>query len=191
MLSQKGQSLAELTVVVALIGSVTLVSTAAIDSVKRTMALTAATSEMRANFMYVRSLAIAHDRNVAIRFRDEGSVWTWAVYEDGDGDGVRNADISTGIDRELMPPKKLQIAPARIGYPNTPIPDPFAEGTLDKRPAIRFGAPMLCSFGRKGEATNGSIVLTDGKHVSVLRIQGTAARINVYRWNGKKWRMGV
>lgn len=187
---QRGQTLVELTVVTSIMGLLALGGTMAVDNAKRRVALAGATSVLRADFQRVRMLAIAHDRNIAIRFRDEGNGWSWAAYEDGDGDGVRNDDIDKGVDKRVGILNRLQL-PARIGVPPGKLPDPFDSQPLSSRPPVRFGASSLCSFSRTGEATNGSVVLTDGKDAVVLQVQGLSARINVHRWRGGKWVSGV
>src|SRR5687768_2425656 len=96
-LRQDGFSLMELLVTMAIGTILLLVSLGSIDTAKRAFALNSATSEVRATIQYVRMMAIARDRNVAIRFREEPRAWTWTVYEDRDGDGVRNDDIQKGI----------------------------------------------------------------------------------------------
>lgn len=189
---QKGQSLIELLIVLAIIGIVCAVGMSAVESVQRRVALNSATSELRAIIMYVRTLAIARDRNVAIRFRNEQRAWTWTVYEDGDGDGVRNDDISKGRDRRILPTRTFQYGPAGIGLPSSSVPDPLAGGRpLTERSPVRFNASMLCSFTRKGEVTNGSVVLSDGRGANILRVHGTSGRIQVLRWNGTVWKSGV
>ena len=192
MQRQEGLSLVELTVAVAIIGIVTLVGGTAIATTNRRIALNSATSELRATVMYVRTLAVTRDRNVAIRFRDDENAWTWTVYEDGDGDGVRNDDIQNGKDRQILPTRRFQYGPAGIGLPGSPVSDPLAAGkTLQARPPVRFNASMLCSFSRQGEVTNGSVVLSDGTYATIVRVHGTSGRIEVWRWNGKGWKSGA
>ena len=192
MHKQKGQSLVELTIVLTLIGGVSAIGMSAIDSVKRRVALNSATSELRATIAYVRTLAVTRDRNVAIRFRQDNTAWTWTVYEDGDGDGVRNDDIAKGKDRQVFPPRRFQYGPAGIGLPTIPVPDPLAGGQpLGTRSPVRFNTSMLCSFSRNGEVTNGSVVLSDGTLANIVRVHGTSGRIQVLRWNGNVWKTGV
>jgi hypothetical protein len=112
------------------------------------------------------------------------------VYEDGDGDGVRNDDITTGIDRPLDRARVFQYRPVRIGVPSAPIPDPSTGQPLYLRLPVRFGTSQLCSFSRSGEATNGSVVLTDGQSATIIRISGRSALVNVLRWNGSRWVTG-
>lgn len=187
---QRGQSLIELLISVAILGSMALMAGNVVDHARRRVAMAGVTSELRTTFMYVRQLAITRDRNVAIRFREEGKGYTWAVYEDGDGDGVRNDDISKKVDRELIAPRLFQHPPARIGLPDQTTPDPMNGGVLQSRPAVRFNTSMLCSFSRVGEVTNGSIVLSDGTNTAIVRVYDRSGRIAVLRWNGKQWIAG-
>jgi hypothetical protein len=187
---QSGQSLVEVVVTMAILGLVGMLTGSAIESVQKRIALRSATSEVRATLMYVRTLAVTRDRNVAIRFRNDARGWTWAVVEDGDGDGVRNDDINKGIDREIQPARRFQYGAAGIGLPGVSTPDPFG-GKLEDRPPVRFNASMLCSFSRAGEVTNGSVVLTDGERAVVVRAHGRSGRISVLTWNGRKWITGV
>ncbi|MEO8378569.1 MAG: GspH/FimT family pseudopilin [Acidobacteriota bacterium] len=192
MQKEKGQTLFELITVLSVMALVTVAGMQAIDAMKRRIALNSATSELRATIMYVRTLAMARDRNVAIRFRQERDAWTWTVYQDGDGDGVRNDDIDKGKDRQILPPRRFQYGPAGIGLPRDPLFDPMASGKLlSARSPVRFNTSMLCSFTRQGEVTNGSVVLSDGTHATIVRVVGTTGRIQVLRWNGNVWRTGV
>jgi prepilin-type N-terminal cleavage/methylation domain-containing protein len=190
MQHQRGQTLIELLFSVAILGSIALIAGNVVEHARRRVAMAGVTSEFRATFMYVRQLAITRDRNVAIRFREEGKGYTWAVYEDGDGDGVRNDDITKKIDRELIAPRLFQHLPARIGLPDQSMPDPMNGGVLESRPAVRFNSSMLCSFSRVGEVTNGSVVLTDGVNTIIMRVYDRSGRIAVLRWNGKQWITG-
>ena len=189
--NETGQTLFELTIAVAMLTFMAMVSSSVLDRVSRGVSLAAATSELRSIFHHVRTIAVAHDRNVAVKFQQEAKDWTWAVYEDGDGDGVRNDDIQRGRDRQIQRPRRFQHRPAIIGLPRSPVPDPFAAGKqLQDRLPVRFGTSTLCSFSRDGQATNGSIVLTDGTKAVIVQVSGAAGRIGVLRWNGKEWKSG-
>ena len=190
--NERGQSLVEILFTLSILGCVATTGLAVMNHARRVYALSAGTAELRALFQRVRMIAIVRDCNVAIRFRPaEGDGWSWSVYEDGDGDGVRNDDITRGVDRLIEKPRLFQHPPVRIGVPAGAVPDPTAPGQLlSLRLPVRFGTSLLCSFSRQGEATNGSVVITDGVRARIIRVHGTTGRIDVYRWDGKKWRVG-
>ena len=188
--NEKGQTLVELIVVVSILGLFAAIGTSAMTRARRDIALVTGTAELRALFQRTRIMAITHDRNVAIRFRPVGALWSWTVYEDGDGDGVRNDDITKGIDFAIAPPRIFQYPPVRVGVPSTTVIDPMTGQPLGLRLPVRFGTSQLCSFSREGEATNGSVVLTDGERATIIKIEGRSAHINVLRWDGKKWTTG-
>jgi len=188
--NQRGQTLIELLVAVSIIASLCAAGTIAVNRSRRAVGLAAVTSELRAIVQRTRLTAIAHNRNVAIRFRPSGDTWSCSVYEDGDGDGVRNDDIAAGIDRLIERPRDIRFPPARIGTPSTAIPDPATGAPLSARSPVRFGSSQLCSFTRRGEVTNGSVVVTDGVTANVVRVHGTSGQIDVQRWNGAKWNTG-
>ncbi|MEA2164514.1 MAG: hypothetical protein QOK37_2641 [Thermoanaerobaculia bacterium] len=184
---QRGHSLVELLTVLAIAGIMITTITRAVDYARRTAALVASTSEMRALFQSTRAIAIAHRRNVAIRFRQDGDTWTWRVYEDRNKDGVRNDDIARGIDVPISPTRTLPYLPARVGVPSDKIIDPMNGQPLASRLPVRFGTSQLCAFSREGEATNGSLVLTDGRNVRIISVGGHSALISVMRWDGSRW----
>ena len=187
---QNGQSLMELMVATAIVGVMLTTVTASLGQSRDRIALAAATAEMRSILHRVRMLAIARDRNVGVRFQNEGAVWTYTIHEDGDGDGVRNDDILRGTDRLIERRRTFQHPPARIGVPAGRVPDPLSGGILSSRAAVRFSNSSLCSFSKRGEASNGSVVLTDGKRATIVQVRGRSAVVAVWRWNGEYWRRG-
>src|SRR5437660_10581900 len=100
---ERGHTLVELLIVLAVGGIILTTAWQAVDYARRTVALVSATSELRALFQNTRAIAIAHRRNVAIRFRQDDDQWTWRVYVDRRDAGVRNDDISRGAERPLPP----------------------------------------------------------------------------------------
>jgi prepilin-type N-terminal cleavage/methylation domain-containing protein len=188
---QRGHTLLEVLVVLVILGMFSLVAGYAADSGMRQASLVAGTSELRSIFHEVRMLAVARDRNLGIKFHQAGETWTWGVYEDGDGDGVRTDDINRKVDREIRRPRRFDHRPTIVGVPPYAVPDPLKpDALLGSRKPVRFGNSTLCSFSRQGEATNGSVVITDGTRARIIRVHGTTGRIDVYRWDGKRWQVG-
>ena len=114
--------------------------------------LVGAGQQFRSHFRLARSAAVRSAAYTAIRFerRGDGTVW-YAVYEDGDEDGVLSADILSGRDRLVSGPFPLSGgAPGvRVGI-NPGIPAlPPESGQLSGDP-VRFGVvghPVLLTAG--------------------------------------------
>jgi hypothetical protein len=54
-----------------------------------------------------RTYAVTRSANVALRFNRGGSEPTFQMFVDGNGNGVRNADIASQVDLPLDQPVKL------------------------------------------------------------------------------------
>lgn len=162
----------------------TLYANARIRSAAREAALT---------FTRARILAIRTRRYTAVRIESRGESYRLAIYQDGNGNGVRNADIARGTDRPLQLSDEWTHSDIRIGIlKHVPVPDPSSPShrltPLDD--PIRFNHSNLCSFSPVGESTPGSLYLTDGRwRMAVVRVNGHAARIHTlyFTAGGRQW----
>ena len=102
---QRGFTLIEFLIVIAIVGLMVAVTLPSFGRMRRQAALKAAAAELRTQFRQTRSRAIAHNVNCGMKFLLLGGQWHFAVYEDGDGDGVRNDDIKSGKDRLIARPR--------------------------------------------------------------------------------------
>ena len=156
-----------------------------------------AAGEMTGILHLARIYSARHSVKVAVKFRTEPSgVVTHALYMDGDGDGVRNADIAKGIDPEVQPPRRLAHLGRRIrfGFPaGDPPRDPGNPRRRMKRldDPIRFNRSDLASFNPRGTATPGTIYLTDGlRHLAAVRVNNRSGKISVLYYDPEEevWR---
>jgi hypothetical protein len=144
-----------------------------------------------------RSTAIRLGANVALKFRPRaGGKATWALYRDGDGDGVLSKDIDRRIDPEIAPPRRLEQIGNRVRFgfpPGRPVRDPGAperwlRGSDDP---IRFNSSDLASFSPLGGATPGTVYLTDvDGNLAAVRVVGRTGKIKimVYDFGAEAWR---
>lgn len=186
MRTPRGLSLLELLVVVSIVGIIVAISMPAFANQRRRSAVRAASAELRAVFHQVRSRAIAGANYSAVKFHQDDGRWVYSLYDDGDGDGVRNDDIRRGIDPLVSGPHELLKTETliRIGLPEFPLPDPDSRRILrDDASPVRFGASTLCSFSPRGASSSGSIFLTDGHQMAaVVRVYGPTAKIRTLRF---------
>lgn len=189
---RSGYSLAEMLVTVAIIGLFLLIALPAFGSIQRKFALRAATSELRSIFHFARMRAIARGRHSGLKFTRVGNEWTFALYDDGDGDGLRNDDIAKRVDTIASPARRVlpESNAINIGLLGSTIKDPDGEELLPDDSPVQFGKSLLCSFSPLGESTPGTIYVTDrGRDLWAVRVYGATAKIRVTRYDAqkKKW----
>ncbi len=149
-----------------------------------------AAGEMTGVLHRARIYAAQRSAKVAVKFRTEPTgVVTHALYRDGDGDGVRNADIAAGVDPEVRPPRRLAHLGRRIRFGFPPGDPPRDPGNPRRRldrldDPIRFNRSDLASFNPRGTATPGTIYLTDGRrNLSAVRVNNRSGKISVLHYD--------
>jgi Tfp pilus assembly protein FimT len=148
-----------------------------------------AASEVASSMKMARAYAVRHSARVGLRFDTggDGKV-TWALYRDGDGDGVLARDIRDGTDPRVREAGFRRIGTAaRFGFPEGPAPrDPGNPSRrLDRLDdPIRFNRSDTASFDPVGTATPGTVYLTDGRDELVaVRVTNRTGRIRVLRYD--------
>jgi hypothetical protein len=130
---------------------------------------------------------------VKFRERADGSV-TYALYRDGDGDGVLTADIDRGVDPEVQPPQVLQHFGRSTGFgfpPGLAPRDPSDAGRRLSRldDPIRFNGSNIASFSALGTSTPGSVYLTDRKSaLAAVRVLSRTAKTAIVFYDAKRER---
>ena len=194
---EQGYQIAELVVVMAILSVLLLFGLPSLARMSAGVRLTLAAAELQSVLREARSLAIRQSTEVAVKFypRPDGFA-TWAVYRDGDGDGVLNRDITAGIDPEVKPPRPLEQLGRRLRFgfpPGAPARDP---GDPSSRlppggDPIRFNSSDLASFGPLGTSTPGSLYLTDSQsRLMAVRVYGRTGKVKVivYDFEAEVWR---
>ncbi len=178
----RGISLIELLVVVAILGTMSAITLPSLSELSRKHQLRSAAGELRMIFLHTRVCAITSSRNTAVKFRLIGGAWHYTIFEDGDGDGVRNDDISAGIDLPVTPSRRVfgETGAVRIGLPPVEILDPDRGIVRPDESPVRFNSSTLCSFSQLGGGTSGSVYLTDGaRGAAVVRVYGPSGRVRM------------
>ena len=192
MMRQRGVSLLEVVVVLAIAGLFLTISSFAMQSVRRRTGLRAAAGGVRHLLMKANSSSVSRGSHCGVRFFNVGDQWFYTVYEDGNGNGIYSEEIKRGIDKLIEGPKPLfEPGSAQVGFPPSGIVDPdtnrpFPAGA---RP-VQFGQSNLCSFSYYGACTPGTIYLTDGvSAAAMVRCSGAGGRIRIrfYGLSGKTW----
>jgi prepilin-type N-terminal cleavage/methylation domain-containing protein len=185
----RGYSLVEILFSLAILTLVVCIATPALLGMTRRLTLRAVAGRIRMILLTVRNEAELANCNRGVRFSRHGDAWSYAVYEDGDTDGVRNDDIRSGRDPLIRGPFVLldESANVRVGLPPGPrVADPDGGPPLAPSAAVSFNGSSLCSFSPDGDGTPGTLYLTDGLDAAAVRCTGDGGHVYVllYRARG-------
>jgi hypothetical protein len=134
--------------------------------------------------------ALKRRANVAVRFEaDDGDV-AIATYVDGNGNGVRAADISSGDDPLVGPRWRLRDQFAGVGFGfEAGVPDVDGGDTSSNPDPIRAGRSRMLSFSPTGTSSSGTVYLHGrGAHQLAVRVLGGTGRIRSYYFDFGSWK---
>jgi len=130
---------------------------------------------------------------VALRIEDAAAGYRYTFYADGNGDGVRTADITDSVDLPIGPPDRIdeKFRGVTFGILEgvTEIDSSTTSLEAGSDP-VRFGSSDLLSFSPIGSATSGTFYIRgQGKQQMAVRVLGATGRIRVLRFDFQtgKW----
>jgi prepilin-type N-terminal cleavage/methylation domain-containing protein len=188
-MKQRGFSLLEMLVVVAVILVMAAVAVPTLKAYSEEAHLLGAGRQFRGEFRLARSVAARSGVQTAIRFEQQADGTYFSVYMDGNYNGVLAAEILRGVDRRISGPLRLDAgAPGvRVGInPGTPAIPP-ERGRLDPADPIRFGRSNMLSFSPLGTATPGTFYLAGANAQAAVRVTPGSARVRLMVCRGKSW----
>lgn len=177
-----GFSLLELLFVVGILATLSAVAVPELlGAVDRYRTLGAA-RHVAAMLQKARVLAVSSGANVGVRFVRDGDRFRFAMYVDGNRNGLSTRDILEGTDRPVGAADGLeQFGDARFGlWPGLALPD---GGVPRDDDPIRVGSGSLVSFTPSGTASAGSVYIRGpGGQQYVVRIYGDTGKTQVLRY---------
>ena len=186
-----GYSMVELAVVVG------LTMTATATAVPRILAgfdearVAGAAHYLSGRFYDTRIEAVTRSTEVALRFTATNAGYVYAVYVDGNGNGVLARDIQRNIDRQLHSPEQLCSQFSGVDFGTLPgLPAIDAGSPAPGNDPIRFGASNMVSFSAMGTSSSGTLyVKGSGKAQYAIRLVGATARVRIFRFDSRsrKW----
>ena len=172
---EAGTSLVDVLAALAVIGIVAAMSIPAIGAGADRARGRAAARFLASRVAAARLQAVRRAATVALRFEQTDGRIQFSTVIDGNGNGVRTAELTAGVDRQLEPPIELAAH-----YPGVVIG--LVAGTPASAP-VQIGASNLWSFTPAGTATPGSVYVhaRDGTQW-VVRVFGGTGRARVLRY---------
>jgi len=181
---QRGFTLVELMLTAAIVATILSMSvpmtTTALDEMRTSMAA----RYLEGRIMNARMLAVKRSTNVALRFEAVGPGYAFAEYVDGNGNGVRSAEIAAGIDMQLSPRQSLhEQFPAVVFGLRANVPDIDGARITADSDGIRVGSSRILTLGPDGTATSGTLYLHGRRGQYAVRVLGATGRTRVLRFD--------
>jgi prepilin-type N-terminal cleavage/methylation domain-containing protein len=183
MRGERGFSLVEMLLVL----GITLVLTtfavpltaSVVDASRARQAATFAAVRLR----FARQQAVARSASTGLVFDQIGSRWIIRICVDGNGNGLRRADLGSG--KDTCPEGPLDVA---VMFPGVQVAvDGTIQGPDGDAPSadpVRFGSSNLASFSPSGTCTGGSLFVRSAKGVQyAVRIAGVTGRLRILRYD--------
>lgn len=137
-----------------------------------------------------RMQAVKRATRVGYRFVHDGDDFRFAPFVDGNNNGIRTADILSGVDWRLEADDRLswKFGQVRFGIlPGVPLIDGSASGG----DPIRLGVSNILTFSPNGTSSSGSVYLRGARRAQyAVQIFGVTGRTRVFKYvrGSSAWR---
>jgi type II secretory pathway pseudopilin PulG len=130
-----------------------------------------------------RAEAVKRGVHVALVFQSSGESFRFAMFADGNYDGIRSADIAAGVDRQVSAWLRIGDQFPRAEFGIVPgVTDPDSGSILAGSP-LKLGGSSVLSFGPAGGATSGTVYLRGpAAQQYAVRLLGATGRSRLLRF---------
>jgi type II secretory pathway pseudopilin PulG len=186
-----GYSLTELAVTVGVVATVAAIAVPVVEAGLDEARTAGAARYLSARLADARMEAIQRSTEVAMRFSSTGRGYTYAVYVDGNHNGVLARDVQDDLDRQIRGEESLSNHFRNVEFGTLAgLPAIDAGGTPPGNDPVRCGASNSLSFGPLGTSSSGTVYLLGrSRSQYAVRVFGGSAKIRVYRfdWRSNRW----
>jgi type II secretory pathway pseudopilin PulG len=180
-----GASLLELMFVLTLLVTMTAVTVPTVMAGVHHARASGAARHLAGRLRLARMEAVKRSAFVGLRFEATSLGYRYGTYVDGNGNGLRNADIRQGTDRPIAATEALSDLFPGVAFglrEGVPYVDGAATGGAAD--PVRVGTSNIMSFSPLGSATAGTLyVLGRGDRQYAVRVLGVTGRTRVMRFD--------
>ena len=178
-----GFTLLELLFVASLVATLAALSIPATAGALDEMRTAMAARYLEGRILNARATAIRRSTRVALRFEAVDGDYRYAEYWDGNGNGVRSAEIASGLDPEIAPAEFLgsRFPGVTFGL-HAGIADVDGERSTTTD-GVRFGSSRILTLGPDGTASSGTLYVRGRRGQFAVRVLGVTGRTRVLRFH--------
>ena len=177
--TSSGYTLVELLLVLAILTTVAGLALPLWSSTIEHLNASGAARHVAGRIAFARLDAIRRSSVVALRFERDGDDYRYRQFLDGNGNGLRAADVSAGIDTPLGAVERLgeHFRDVRFGL----IPGiPEIDGGTGNADGVRIGSTSFLSLTPIGSATGGTLYIRGTRSQFAVRILGATGRTRLF-----------
>ena len=133
--------------------------------------------------MDARMHAVRRGTRIGLRFEPSGGDYRFAEYLDVNGNGLRTAEITAGIDAELSPRQFLRDHFPRVTFGlQANVPDVDGVRSASATDGVRLGPSRILTLGPDGTASSGTLYVSGRRRQYAVRVLGATGRTRVLRF---------
>jgi prepilin-type N-terminal cleavage/methylation domain-containing protein len=126
--------------------------------------------------------AINRSRAIGLRFLAAAPDYQFAAFVDGNGNGVRTADIQSGTDFAVETSRQLGTDFRGVHF-GLAIGIPDVDGVRNvAADGLRIGTPKILTMSPDGTATSGTLYLRGARSQYAVRVLGATGRTRVLKY---------
>ena len=126
--------------------------------------------------------AINRSNAIGLRFVPATPDYQFASYVDGNGNGIRTAEIQSGVDLALDSARQLGSDFRGVHF-GLAVGLPDVDGVRNPNPdGVRIGTARILTMSPDGTATSGTLYLQCGRLQYAVRVLGATGRTRVLKF---------
>ena len=142
---------------------------------------------MTTRLQQARMEAVVRSTDVGLQFVAVPGGFSYGVYVDGNGNGIRTTEIQRGVDRRIAAVEQLSDRVSGVEFGVLPGLPPVDAGSLAPgSDPIKLGASNILTFTPLGTSSSGSLyVLGRRSSQYVIRIVGETGKARVLKFDAR------
>ena len=133
--------------------------------------------------------AVRRSTFVGLRFQPGTPDFLITKIVDGNDNGLRSAELASGVDRTVTPPEQLSWNFPGVTFGLVPGV-PGIDGPLSDRDGVHVGTAHMLSMNPNGSSSSGTLYVRGRKRAQyAVRVLGATGRVRVleYDWGRLQW----